>query len=651
MTVKFRIESIRLETTNGPVTYDFPGDLTVLAGPTGVGKTPLLELIKYGLGGDGQLAPVARDYVTDVHVSVDVGDQRYQLSRGLDRARRATVRVIDLITGERLADHSVGGNERPISTLLLEAMGLEAGLIAAARGPQSTRPGSEITFNDVFRYMYVPQSEMNHDIAASQEHYLNPKRKSVFEMLFGLTSRDLLQKRSRINTLRDQIAVAEKEAEIVKQFLTDTGLTSRLNAQIASDSARADQTEAEATLASLQGQLADVVDRHTQVLRDLLADAESTLAQARSLASELKRQKHEYGTERRRVKQDIDRLARMASAGRRLANIEFSVCPRCTQRLDRRHVPVGTCPVCLQADIVGGIAIEDQYESEQLEYQLGEIAHQLTLIEKQEREALIAVANKADLISSLTSEIDQRTADRVTPRLQVYADAAAKAATATERQKSIEQVLVQWDRAEELAQKTELLTAERARLVREVADAEIQLAQRKTEIFRELDAEFQATVMDFGIPSIQSASIDPNSYLPILNGTPFQEVSNAGGIITATQVAYWITLVTVAARRHDTFVPAFLLLDSPRLALNAEDDIAGQMYRRFSTQVDVTRGRFQFIIVDNELPLTQGVNVSAITFSYESPTVSTIPHPGPAGVAEPLTGSSSTESGDGDSAS
>jgi len=289
---------------------------------------------------------------------------------------------------------------------------------------------------------------------------------------------------------------------------------------------------------------------------------------------------------------------------------------------------------------VSGVAAADQYESEQLGEQLDEIEYQLTLLEKQEREALGVMAAKADLVASLTAEIDQRTADRVTPRLQAYADAAAKAASAVERQKAIERVLMQWDRAEDLTQKTESLAAERARLQREVAEAENHLARRKAEIFGELDAEFQGTVTAFGIPSIQSASIDPDSYLPILNGRPFREASNAGGIITATQVAYWITLVTVAARRRDTLVPAFLLLDSPRLALNAEDDIAGQMYRRFATQVAVSAGRFQFIIADNELPSDPGLPIAEIDFSYERPAISSIAHPGPASV-EPLAGDAS----------
>jgi AAA domain len=632
MTVTFRIESVRLDTSNGAVDYEFRGDLTVLAGQTGVGKTTLLELIKFGLGGDGRLAPVARDHVTDVHVSLQVGDLRLQLSRGLEAERRRTVRVLDLLTGERMRDHFTGGDERAISDLLLDAMGLEPGLKAAARGPRSTSAGTEITFNDIYRFMYVPQAEMNRDIAWSHDGYYDPKRKSVFELLFGITSSSMLQMRSAINTLKGQIEVAEREAAVVQQFLADTELTSRFDAEVKTAQAQQDEGGAKAALASLQHELADVVDRHSQVLRDLLNDADVSVAEARDLALELNRQRDDYETERRRVSLEIGRLARMDSAGLRLANIEFSVCPRCTQRLDKRAVPIGICPVCLQEDVLAGLPASDQYETEQLREQLAEIDVQLRIIVDQEAQAAAAVENRTGLVQSLTAEIDERTAGRITPRLLAYADAAAKVASSLAEQKSLEQVLMQWDRAEDLATRAEELTTRRARLQNELRTLESDLARRKATLFSELDSEFQSTVTDFGIPSIETASISPDSYLPLLNGRLFSEVSAGGGIITATQVAYWISLVTVAARRRDTYFPAFLLLDSPRLALNAEDDIAGQMYRRFATQVAVTPGRLQFIVADNELPAGFDREFNEIDFSYESPTVSSIEHPGPASV-------------------
>lgn len=631
MTTTFRIETVRLDTTNGPVTYTFTRDLTVLAGHTGVGKTTLLELVKYGLGGDGRLAPVARQHVSDVHVSVRIGDSRLQLSRGLDAARQGTVRVVDLITGDRMRDCTVSG-ERPISDLLLAAMGLETGLRAAARGGRSASAGTQITFNDVFRFMYVPQAEMNRDIAWSQQGYYDPKRKSVFELLFGITSSAMLKMRSEINQLKSEIDAATRNAEVVRQFLTDTGLAGRLDAELKLAQSRADEASARATLSDLHDQVSEVIDRASQVLLDLLNDAEKSLADARQLAVELARQRNEYGAERRRVEQDIDRLARMESAGLRLANIEFVVCPRCTQRLDQREVPQGICPVCLQDDVIAGLPASDQYESEQLRTQLSEIHEQLRILKSQDVQTADAIEARTDLVASLSSEIDQRTASRVTPRLQAYADAAAKAERAAAEQESWDQVLRQWDRAEDLAETAEEFTNRRSRLQKELSVRESELSRRKSEMFRELDSEFQSTVSDFGIPSIERASISPDTYLPILNGQPFMEASAAGGIITATQVAYWLSLVTVAARRRDTHFPTFLLLDTPRLALSTAEDIAGQMYRRFATQVAVTPGRLQVIIADNELPAGVQRDFQELNFSYDEPTVSTVAHPGPAQV-------------------
>ena len=83
MTSRFRIDQFRLETVEGPVTYNFPDDLTVLAGDTGVGKTTLFELIKFALGGDGLIAPVAAKNVSEVHLSIQVGTERLQLTREL----------------------------------------------------------------------------------------------------------------------------------------------------------------------------------------------------------------------------------------------------------------------------------------------------------------------------------------------------------------------------------------------------------------------------------------------------------------------------------------------------------------------------------------------------------------------------------------
>lgn len=192
MTTTFRLNSVTLDTVEGSVRYALSADLTILAGPTGVGKTTLLEAIKYGFGADGMLAPVVTANVNDISIDVTIGEARYLLVRSVDPGKRRNVRVTDLRAQERLPDHSTETSQSPsLSGLLMRALGFADDMRAAARTTGSTNAGARITFADIYSFLYVAQSEMNRDIARSQDTYLAPKRKAVFELLFGLTDQAL----------------------------------------------------------------------------------------------------------------------------------------------------------------------------------------------------------------------------------------------------------------------------------------------------------------------------------------------------------------------------------------------------------------------------------------------------------------------------
>lgn len=631
MTTTFRVERVRLDTVGGPVEHAYPSDLTVLAGPTGVGKTSLLELVKYGLGGDGLITSVADESVSLVHLTIRAGAERLLLSRSINSDRANLVEVTDLLEGHRLPDHHVDKAEPSISNLLMTALGLPTGLKAAARSSNSTRQGAEITFNDVFKYMYVPQVAINREIAGSSANYYEPKRKSVFELLFDLTSPELIEMRSRLTSLNGEASTAKTEAEAVERFLADSGTTNRIEAELQLTEIRRDGSAASAEMNKLTDVMVEAIDRETQTLRDLLTEAERGLAEARALVSDLTRETAEYTSERRRVQLDIARLDRLVSAGARIANIEFSSCPRCLQSLDR-DVPDGSCRVCLQEDVVGDLPATGQYEAAQLRSQLEEIDEQLVQVQAAQVAAASATEDRRRLVERLNVQIDERTRERVSPRLQAFADAARRAERSVVQSLALGRVLRQWDRAEDLREAAERIERERADLQTRIRSQEAQDATRRAEVMAELDAEFQATVQAFGIPAGQRAAIGSESYLPEFGGRRFDKVSLAGGIATATQVAYWMSLIAVAARRRDTNYPGFLMIDSPRLAFGNAEGMATQMYRRFVAQVGAAPGRLQFIIADNELPEVYGREFTEVVFSIEEPTVPTVPHPGPANV-------------------
>lgn len=631
MTTRFRIDDITLDTTEGPVRYAFPSPLTVLAGGVGVGKSTLFELVKYALGGNALLAPVAEEHVLDVSVSVTIGEERYRLVRSLDPNAQLVVRVTDLVTGDRLQDHHVNDDRPTISGLLLEALGLSTDMRAASRSSRSTKRGTRISFNDVFSFMYVPQAEIGRDIAHSQDSYWAPKRKAVFELFFGLTDPGSLMRRSRLAEARGQLQVAAYDSGLVQRFLVDGGTANKLEAQLSQDQAAQDEATTLEEIARLREAMEPAIDRETQTLRDLLSEAERGLRDANNMAAVLSQQHADLALERRQVQHDILRLNRLQDAGARLADIEFRVCPRCLQDVEHRRVESHECRLCLQPDpaALEGAADQDHYEQTQLAEQLEEMESQLALGEQQLVETRQTIVDRQSLIAGLSAQIDERTAGRVSPRLQAFIDATGRLVESRSRQRELEAVLRQWDAADDLEARAEIIREEIERVSSELERSEADSASRRAEIFDELNGEFADTVAGIGIPGVETATIDSVSYLPVLNGKIFYKFSPAGGIRTATQVAYWATLLTVAMRRRDTNYPAFLLIDSPRTSLNDSDRLAGALYRRLVKQADVDGERLQIIIGDNELPAEYRSDYAQIDFTYERPTVSTIRHPGP----------------------
>ncbi|WP_280308539.1 AAA family ATPase [Nocardia abscessus] len=629
MTTRFRLDLVRLDTTEGAVEYRFRSDLTVLAGPTGVGKTTLLELIKFGFGVDATLAPVAVKHIDSVTLHVRIGDAQLQLVRSLDRAKRRTVRVTDLITQDRMPDHSAGLDaEYSLNSLLMKSLGLRDDLRASSE--KGKKPGNRVTFADILAYVYVPQRQINRDIAYSQDNFRNLKRRTVFELLYGLTDAEILDWRANSNALAHEIAVAEARHTAVVDFLQESGTGQRDEAENRLHLAEANQAAAERQLAQLRDELDPVRDSTTRTLRDLLSNAERSFAGLTAGIVDIDRRQSLLAAERRRVEADMDRLGRMRRANLVLADIEFRACPRCMQSLENREIPANACRVCLQPDPVNDSTSDDQYETRQLKDQIQEMSEQIVALSSQRAVVERTAAEKNRLIDLLNAQIEERTAERISPRLQAFSDAAQALASARSEQQRWEAVLRQWDVVADLHLHVRTLTSQRAQLELDIQHAQQALDERRTEIINELSEEFAATVRAIGIPGVNSATIDPNKYLPVINGNVFSESNQlAGGLTTATQIAYWCSLVAVALRTPDNLYPLLLLIDSPRMALNTATGLSKAMYRRLTTLVGTLPGRLQVIIADNELPKAYRASYAQIDFDYDTPTVSTITHPGP----------------------
>lgn len=175
------------------------------------------------------------------------------------------------------------------------------------------------------------------------------------------------------------------------------------------------------------------------------------------------------------------------------------------------------------------------------------------------------------------------------------------------------------------------IKAERRQVNKDIKEKSEQLKASQS-LLGDLSTEFGRLLTSWNLPWIETAVIDRDTYLPVVDGQLFEGLQASGsGIVTSVKLAYSLTLLTFGLDHADVLVPS-LLIDSPRKAFgnNASDrQRATEIYSRFRTLADAYGERLQLIIADNDPPPITSDSFGKVEFDYENPMVPGVDHPGP----------------------
>ena len=332
-----------LRTKAGVSSYNFAYGLNVVTGDYATGKSSLFELIKFALGSrNAELMPDIKRNLESATLEVTIGDQRLQMTRTLGSnsisvmARTGSSEVWTAMTG-RLPRAAVR---------LLEMLEFPVIRLARKSGPAS----EPLTFFDLYRYVYLPQADVNSSVAGHADKMVDRKRRAVFEIAYGLVDaeiKDLEVKAAELRRTKDELS---QSVAAVRKFMADTGTPEVPDLDLEESSARAAFIEAEARLTQArdlgrkafgddQGALRDRLGRLRTAAADLEAEflaLEISVEKKRGLVAQL----------------ELDENAeiRSAHATGSLSGLEFAQCPRCLQSIrDRDDIPVNHCLLCGQS--------------------------------------------------------------------------------------------------------------------------------------------------------------------------------------------------------------------------------------------------------------------------------------------------------------
>ncbi len=155
---------------------------------------------------------------------------------------------------------------------------------------------------------------------------------------------------------------------------------------------------------------------------------------------------------------------------------------------------------------------------------------------------------------------------------------------------------------------------------------ELAPARRRVE---DLSETFDAVLRRFTLPWLESAEVDPKTYLPVVNGRNLRALSS-GGMKTTTNVAYYLAVFLTALRDQGVLLPSFLMLDSIRKASGTEKEDLARSERIYAYLQTLQEMRhppnplprdFQLIVVDNDMPAQFKPKFRTIQIDVQNPLI------------------------------
>ncbi len=620
-----RIAQVRLDGADTPHSWDFPQGVTVIVGAVGGGKTSLLNLVKFGLGGDApitaEVAAAARGVVLDVRA----GERRLEITRPFKGA------IATVVEGERsLGEFALksGTRRRALSDLLLEAVGIPA--VRVPKGRRSrTHELVPISFQDVLSFCYLDQEQVDRSTMYDSDPFRGPKRLWTFELLHGIIDEKFAALTEQREELEAQSDRRSRRLVAVEEFVHERKLLSARAVEARLSKIEIETVRLERELHNTR-RAAEAAAGAADVTRGEAAEAESALLIARA--------EHRTTTlELTGVRRAANQLARDlaaahdgAEAGRVIDALPYVVCPRCEQALDGRESESGRCVVCLQPD-------PERWDSAETTSELRRLSEQLEETKSLEQRLQADVVDVASIVRAQVSQLADR--QREVRRLVAQATAPhlERANELQERLGALrgERLALQESRRVEAA-----ITGEREELAKlgpRVAELAVDATRHSEELaparerVEALSEAFDEILRRFTLPWLETAAVDPATYLPRVNSRSLRDLSS-GGMKATTNVAYYLAMLVTALRDREILTPSLLMLDSIRKDYGSgEKDLARaeQIYAFLRTlqtmrkRPDALGAEFQLIVVNNDLPEDFTHAFNTILIDPDSPLIHT----------------------------
>jgi rubrerythrin len=614
--MRIRVYSLTVQCKESREFITFSPQISFFHGALSAGKSSIVRMIDFCLGGSLEITPAVKKEVLSVAIDVQLGDRRCNLERESLYAQDVHVIWTDE-AGEHHLQVPIDPSTNPVygddvfnvSDLIFAFCGIRP-LKVRKNKTESDAPLIRLSFRDLMWYCYLDQNELDNAFFHLQRPILEGKSRDVMRFVVGyyterlqqleIEHEALLAKRAgNISAIAEMRSVLDRLGYANEQRIRDEkGATE--NELVAAERKRAALSQAfHATT-----HFADALRQRLRVLSDKLGKEEAALASLEQRRSDQTALKAELTTAR-------IKLTRMATASSVLQKVQFTSCPLCGTDVALSNVPE-ECPLCKSVPH-RSTPVEETERIEQgkrdLEGRISELDDSLhrseNAVRKQSFEVSTLRASKTQLDQQLVVELREYDSAYVAETRELD----RQVATLKERVSNLTRMAQLPEAIDRLSEEVDKSKATEQRIRRQMDDERAGLTTAG-DVIRDIEVAYHDALRKVGVPGVwptDTVRINTRNWIPYILERGDEELpwsffnAGSGGKKTLLTVCYALAIHQVAAKRKLP-LPSFLIIDTPmkNISEDVNRDIFEALYRYLYTLVQGDLAATQIIIIDKE---------------------------------------------------
>lgn len=587
--MKASVQSLKLLCRESEELIEFGSRVSFFHGRMSSGKSTVVEMVNFCLGGKLVKTPAVSSEVIKVQLSVCFASQTVLFERGISSnsvdvswqdGEELFLETLPLAAGEQPI---IGDEIFNLSDFILTQLGISPIKVRKRKKDENSEL-HRLSFRDFFKFCYLDQPHLDSSLFRLESPITGEKSKDVMKFVLGFQSDQLLSLQQDLQEKRQLQRSLREAAKQISTFLDKYGFASetqidqrvqRVNTQADMLEAEREEQEASDTTAFLSDELrarARTLEAQHDEKSKAIVEIQARIDEQTSLRAELIALKM--------------KAARATSASSLLEGAGFAACPSCGTEVGTPTDP-HHCALC-KSDISGSEPnkIQSAVIEQDLTDRIEDLKLSLRRLDGSLRVQKRALMEIQEMRSAVALQISDARESIESEYLQRARKIESELGKLNERRRFLMKVRAMPAEIEERQSQADRLNADISRIQR-LIEKEEEKFERGRENVAALERNFLAILRAIHFPEIAEGDrvqVNTRTWLPYIYAKdrpsdPWTfEDAGSGGKTVLFKICYALAIHKTAAEQG-LFLPRWFIVDSTMK--NITPDINPDVFKHF----------------------------------------------------------------------